>query len=161
NRVWHGPTHALTASADRADLILTTKAERVKVGRDVVLELAGADVAGAARYASAGHDGARCLMLRDRPDLRAPPRPAGGRHGRAERGDWVFLVEASAERDALLARTQVEVVRGLLEHAGHGDTFAVLVANNRARVLTPKPLAVTPANVRNVLAALEKTQRIG
>src|SRR5207245_177236 len=80
---------------------------------------------------------------------------------RTQRRDWVFLFESSTERNPLLARTQVEIIRNLLEHAGHDDTFAVVTAGTRATALTPRPLEATPANVRKVLADLEATHLIG
>jgi hypothetical protein len=49
------------------------------------------------------------------------------------RRDWVFLFESSADRDPLLARTQAEVVRTILENAEPDDTFAVLTTDTQVR----------------------------
>ena len=73
-------------------------------------------------------DGHRYLMLRHQPDL-VTNQP------RQERRDWVFLFETGANRDPLLARTQIEIVRTMLENAGHGDTFSILTAAGTVRLL--------------------------
>src|SRR5947199_10339394 len=96
-------------------------------------------------------DGAKYLMLRYRPDLPMQPQ--------RRRRDWVFLFESSGDRDPLLGRTQVEVVRGLLANAEADDTFAVLAANTRVRILPAKP--VTPENVQAALSFLEGAQLVG
>ncbi len=154
---WRCPSHALDASLDKKDLVLRAAARDARLDRDVVLELGGAPAKAdeeLARFTSAEHEGARYLMLRYRPAL-----PSRG--GRAERRDWVFLFESSADRDPLLARTQVEIVRKLLEHAGHDDTFAVLSAGARPQVHTPRPLPVKRDNVDRILASLERVSLLG
>ena len=65
-------------------------------------------------------------MLRYRPSLPSQPQ--------RERRDWVFLFESSGDRDPLLARTQIEIVRISAEQAEHDDTFAVLTAGTRVQV---------------------------
>ena len=103
------------------------------------------------RFASAEHEGSKYLMLRYRPGLTGTPE--------RKRRDWVFLFEASGDRDPLLARVQIDVLRGLLANAEPDDTFAVLAANTRVRVLDAKP--VTPANVEAAVGFLENIQLIG
>src|SRR5262249_41421636 len=77
------------------------------------------------------------------------------------RRDWVFLFESSGDRDPLLARTQVEIVRALLHNAGPDDTFAVLPAGTRVRLPVGWPRRVTPQAVREALALLEDAHLIG
>ena len=156
---WHSPSHALTASTEKMDLLLTASQHDIRIDRDIVLDLeerGPGQTGDAARFSSAVSEGARYLMVRYRPALLLPPQ-----QGRTPRRDWVFLFEASAARNPLLARTQVEIIRNLLENVGHDDTFAVVTAGTRTNVLTPRPLKATPANVRKVLADLEQTHLIG
>ena len=62
-------------------------------------------------------------MLRLRPELEAKPR--------RKRRDWFFLFESSADRDPLLGRVQVDVIKTLLENVEHDDTFSILTAGTR------------------------------
>ena len=62
---------------------------------------------GAPASGSARHEGSKYLMLRFRPELAATER--------RERRDWIFLFESSADRNPLLARVQVDVVKTILE----------------------------------------------
>ncbi len=92
-------------------------------------------------------------MLRYRPDLPGSmQRP---------RRDWVFLFESSADRDPLLARTQVEVIRTLLSNAEHDDTFAILTVDTQVHRFAPTPWRATPENIAAGLAFLEKTHLLG
>ena len=92
------------------------------------------------RFSTAEHEGHRYLMLRYRPELRdaasagadAERAALAARADRPPR-DWVFLFEASGDRDPLLARAQIDVMRHLLAHAEPEDRFAVLVAGRRGR----------------------------
>ena len=71
------------------------------------------------------------------------------------------MFESSGDRDALLARTQIEVVRGILTQAGLGDTFAVLSAGTRTHAFAPAPQPITPENVERAIAFLEKSHLVG
>src|SRR5262249_9327532 len=106
-----------------------------------------------ARFSTFEQDGARYLLVRYRPDLAAPREPA--------RRDWVVLVETSGDRDPLLARTQIELVRALLSNAGRDDTFAVLTAGTRARALRGELARNDPAAVAEAMAELERAHLIG
>ena len=105
------------------------------------------------RFSSAEHEGARYLMLRYQPNLASQPQ--------RQRRDWVFLFESSGDRDPLLARTQIEIVRSLLSQAEPEDTFAVLTAGTRVQSMSDKPQPVTPENVQAAVAFLEKSHLIG
>jgi hypothetical protein len=152
---WDCPSHAVKATKEGEDLVLSAAAKDAKLNRDVVLTLGAAEEkpAGAARFSSVEQDGAKYLMVRYRPDLPAEPRRT--------RRDWVFLVETSGDRDPLLARTQIEVVRGLLEAAEPGDTFAVIAANTRAAAFEGKSVPVSAAAVSKAVAFLEGRHLIG
>src|SRR5207248_2069909 len=125
--------------------------------RDVVLYLAdrapAARAEGVARFAEARHEGARYLMLRYRPQLEGA--------AQWQRHHWVFLCETSGDRDPLLARVQIDVIRNLLRHAEPEDTFTVAAAGTRCRFFSDNPLPVTEKNVAAAVAFLEGSQLIG
>jgi len=162
---WSCAGYPLDKQTDGKDLVLSTSASDVKPDRDLALELVDAGRAEgreppvgslqpgayAPRLASAVHEGARYLMVRYRPNLTSPRQ--------IQRRDWVFLFESSGDRDPLLARAQIEIIRTLLNNAGHEDTFAIVQAGTRWRVLEAKQ--VTPANVKAGLEFLDKAHLIG
>jgi tetratricopeptide (TPR) repeat protein len=151
---WRCGSHELHARQDGADLVLTGEAQQVTLDRDLVLEWNDPRTApGTARFSAAEHAGARYLMVRYRPEL--PTRPE--RHRR----DWVILFESSGDRNPLLARTQIEVVRTLLAHAEHDDTFVLLTAGTRVRAFAAEPKPVTPATVQAAVEFLERAHLIG
>ncbi len=180
---WESDSHEFDVSKEDGDLVLRTEAEKIKPDRDVVLTLfdrqseqggtaglsssegaspspealldkpAVAPPFSHARFATTAHEGSRYLMLRWRPDL-----PARQRH---RRRDWVFLFEASADRDPLLARVQVDVIKTLLENAEHDDTFSIITAGTRVHALDAKPQKVTPENVAKAVEFLERTHLVG
>ena len=43
---------------------------------------------------------------------------------------WLFLFESSGDRDPLLGRAQIEVIRNLLTHVGPKDRFLIATAGN-------------------------------
>ncbi len=150
-------SHSLTRRSAGADLVLETKEKAIKFDRDVVLDLGDAAPASAAdrfaRFSGCDHEGNRYLMLRYRPEFTA--------QRQRQARDWVFLFEASGDRDPLLARVQIDIIRGLLANAEHDDTFAVLSAGTRVQVFRDKPARVTPANVKAAVEFLESRQLIG
>jgi tetratricopeptide (TPR) repeat protein len=107
-----------------------------------------------AQFSSHIHEGHQYLMLRYQPDL-VTSQP------KQQRRDWVFLFETSANRDPLLARTQIEIVRTLLENAGHDDTFSILTAGTRVRHFDDKARPVTAANIDHAIKFLDKAHLIG
>jgi tetratricopeptide (TPR) repeat protein len=154
---WVCDSHDLSASMEGDDLILTGQARRAALDRDVVLRLtdlaAGGAEDGDARFSSTVHEGHRYLMLRYRPRLPLVER-------RRQR-HWVFLFESSGDRDPLLARAQIEVVRGILDRADRDDTFSVLTAGTRAKVLSSEPSRVSQSNVARAVALLEDSHLVG
>ena len=151
------PTHPLLKKEEKGgDLLLSDSAVSARVDKDVALDLASS--AGTvpdqpARFVRAELDGHGYLALRYRPDL----------PGKAERQrrDWVFLYESSADRDPLLARTQIDVLRHLLTNAEHDDTFALLTAGTRVHAFRPEPVPATRENVAAAVQWLERTHLIG
>lgn len=156
------PTHPeMGLRRQNGDLVLSDRRQGVKVDQDVALELSNpseptASVAGASeriRLGKAQHEKNTYLMLRYRPDLPGRLEPV--------RRDFLFLFESSADRDPLLARTQIEIIRALLSQANHGDTFNIVTAGTLARFWSREQKPVTVENVQAALAWLEGTHLIG
>lgn len=151
------PTHpAVKQEKQDGDLVLTESARGVKIDKDVALELVdpAAGVSGEiVRFGRADHEQSGYLMLRFRPEL--PGR------SQAQRRDWVFLFESSADRDPLLARTQIEIIRHLLGNLDHSDTFTVLTVGARTQSWADELRVATPANIDLALKHLETTHLVG
>ncbi len=143
NYVAASPTHpAMKRTVQGDDLVLDDAAENCKVDRDVVLDLTDpsfvAEDKDAVRFSRAEMDGNEYLMMRYRPALPAQKS--------RQRRDWIFLYETSADRDPLLARTQIEVIHGMLQHAERDDTFRILAAFESVLTnsVVPQDALVTP-----------------
>jgi ferric-dicitrate binding protein FerR (iron transport regulator)/tetratricopeptide (TPR) repeat protein len=174
---WTSDTHALKEKTEGKDLILGDAAEDIKVDRDVAFEFldSRAEFGGwildgsttpslpyptgyqrdfdDPRFSLAEHEGSKYLMLRYRPMLAVK--------AERQRRDWVFLFESSGDRDPLLARTQIEVIRALLTNAEHDDTFVLLTAGTRVHAFRPEPVQATSSNVREALAFLDQSHLVG
>ncbi len=150
-------SHKLKDSADDHDLLLDTTERKTRIDRDVVIELR--DPRGSSlsqdvvRFSGATSDGHRYLMLRYRPQF-AVQRQRQGR-------DWVFLFESSGDRDPLVARVQVDVIRALLANAEHDDTFTILAAGTRVHTFSPTLQPVTPETIKAAVEFLESRHLIG
>jgi tetratricopeptide (TPR) repeat protein len=158
---WECASHRLNARKDAPDLLLDVAEKDARPNRDVVLTLADPSVpntgfAESVRFSSFEQDGQKYLMLRYRPAL-----VSDNLKSEISNRNWVFLFESSGDRDPLLARTQIEIIRGLLANADADDTFTVLAAGTRVRPFADKPLPVTPENVKAALAFLESSHLIG
>lgn len=159
---WDSPSHDLQAQTDDGDLILTDEQHQVAPNDDLVLQVhtnsndetspqAADDEFADFRTVTHGeHD---YLMVRLRPEI--PGQLTRRPH------HWIFLFEASGDRTPLLARTQIELVRTLLENAEHTDTFELITATTRPRRLSPEPTVCSPENVRAAIRTLERTHLIG
>jgi tetratricopeptide (TPR) repeat protein len=151
---WRSDSHAFKASTDGDDLLLDTSAKDARIERDVVLEVA--EVAGdrGIRFSSAEQDGSKYLMLRWRPEL---PRRAA----RSPR-DWIFLFESSGDRDPLLARTQIEIIRAMLQAAGPEDRMNLVIANTRQFAMAfAGPVPLTPERITQAIEILERAHLVG
>jgi ferric-dicitrate binding protein FerR (iron transport regulator) len=165
-RVKHGaklecasPSHpGMKSTTEGDDMLLTTSGQAAMLKDDVTIEMASRERQRpenepAARFSTFKHEGAEYLMLRYRPTLTSQPK--------RERRDWVFLYEASANRDPLLARAQIDVIQGLLENAEHHDTFTLVTAGTRVRIFDDKARHATAANIKDAVKFLEGVQLIG
>ena len=155
---WVCDSHVMGASVDGGDLLLDAQAADVRLDRDVVVGLPnyapGAGAEGEAKFSSAAYEDERYFMVRFRPKLPVTER--------REKRHWVFLFESSADRDPLLARTQIDVVRGMLSNAEHNDTFIILAAGTGRTVYPQQGVATaTQAEVHRAIAFLDGVQLIG
>jgi autotransporter-associated beta strand protein len=148
---WRSLHHDLKAEVEGSDLLLRTDKSADTMQRDVVLEIATPEST-APRLSSNEHEGARYVALRWTPDLPAATPPLA-RH-------WIFLVETSADRDAALAKTQREVLRGILNQASADDTFRIITASTRTTELVPTQ-PVTAANRDAALIKLTVQPNLG
>src|SRR5205823_695541 len=88
------------------DALIKHFANNVKPDADIVFEMQERDQPvdkDLPRFAMMRHEDQQYLMLRYRPVLTSTPK--------RERRDWIVLFESSAQRDSLLAGTQVDVLR--------------------------------------------------
>ena len=149
--VWRSASHDLKPNIVGDDLVLQTELKNTKVSRDVQLEIAS-EPTSTPRLDTFDHEGWRYLALRWTPALPTSATPAK-RH-------WAFLVETSADRDAVLARTQREILKNILSIASADDTFSVITAGLHPQTLV-RSLPVNTENRDAVLAELEKLPSIG
>jgi len=143
------------------DVTIEGKVKDARLDRDVVLNLV--DPTGgrsAARFSTTLHEGNRYVMLRYRPELKVEKQ--------RQNRDWVFLFESSGDRDPLLARAQIEILRTLLQNAEYTDKFAVISAGTRVRTFPENGsfsvggmMPVNPENLKSAIAFLESTHLIG
>lgn len=157
---WTSDSHELKSRTEGNDLLLETNAKKVKLDRDVTLRLHDPALAMAAqsvaRFSTIRHNGEHFLMVRYRPQLPAA-QPKTVRPPRT----WVFLYESSGDRDPLVARTQTEVVRTILENVEHQDRFVVLTAGTRVLASNTDLLNASPEHVREAIAFLDKSHLVG
>lgn len=158
------PSHTLSTQVAGSDLHLRAEATEARTDKDVVLYLQdhGEDngragratrVGATAKLASFEQGDHRYAMVRFRPQLKVN-RKTPSRH-------WVFLFESSADRNPLLARAQVDIVRHMLKAAEHDDTFELLTAATRVRRFNEKAMAVNAANTESAISWLERTHLVG
>jgi hypothetical protein len=156
---WSSPSHPTMKRLPDSpkSFLVADSAKQIPLKKDVVLEIVDptqATLQGEqVHWSSSELDGQRYLMIRYRPDLPSFPKK--------EHRDWVFLFESSGARDPLLARTQVEVIRSLLDHAEHDDTFAVISVGTRVQLWKEDSQPVTPSNIQDAIQFLENRHLIG
>src|SRR5439155_14144784 len=141
---------------DGADLLLQASTKDARTDKDVLLSLTEKQADDTPRFATAVHDGAQYLMLRHRPKLQLPT-PNSELPTRL----WVFLFDASGDRDPLLGRAQIEVIRNLLTHVEPNDQFLVATANTRVKYASAKPQAATAENIKAAVEFLDNAHLIG
>ncbi len=167
---WYSPSHLLNGHEEAGDLLLDGREEFAALDRDLVVELGDATVGrallpvvapgtGKSAHPTTGalsresniagtpetiwsvceQDGFQYVMLRQRPELKA--------NGERSQRQWVFLVENSADRNEVLAETQRQIAKVLLENAEHSDTFSLIRAGTQAESFRRKPVACSLENI--------------
>lgn len=159
---WFSPTHLLESTEDDGDLVLEGDLQNAVLNKDLVVELTPAglkhdrlsrEIRETASFCSTVHDGYRYQMLRFRPELKGDrERP---------RRNWVFLYESSGDRNPLLARVQLDVIRTLLEHAEHEDSFSVISAATKSIAFRTRPVRCSRKNISKAVAWLEDRHLVG
>jgi tetratricopeptide (TPR) repeat protein len=161
DRKWFSPSHLLksTKTSD-GDLVLEGNLRRTTLDKDLVVEITDPDsgqnadaATPSVKVSTALHEGYRYLMLRYRPDLK-------GKLERPKR-NWVFLFEASADRNPVLARVQLDVIQTILDNAEHHDTFNIISASTKASVFKKKNVACTNSNIKKAVKFLESAHLVG
>ena len=137
NLEWDSPSHFLKAAKPDGDLVLEGEAQRVTMKDDLVVELTDPiqkRARSSTRFSMAEHEGQQYLMMRMRPDL--------GKDRSLQRRirNYVFLFESSGDRDPVLARVQVDLIRTFLENAEHEDTFSIVRASSKAERFSVRPV---------------------
>ncbi|MFO1044131.1 MAG: VIT and VWA domain-containing protein [Planctomycetaceae bacterium] len=155
---WYSPSHLLTARTDDSDLIIEGREEYASLDRDLVVEFRDEERATSDRrtvWSQYEQDGFRYVMLRHRPEL--PSKQVA----RTKPRHWVFLVENSADRNAILAETQRQIVKVLLENTEHTDTFSMLRAGTQPDAFAAKGVECSLDNVAASLRFLNEVAPIG
>ena len=154
---WYSPSHLLNGRDEQGDLLLDGRDEYATLDRDLVVELGDEPEDASPRFRTANRglapsgsvstpawslceqDGFQYVMLRQRPELKA----------NAERSQrhWVLLIENSADRNAVLAETQRQIAKIMLENAEHSDTFSLIRAGTQAESFRRKPAACSLENI--------------
>lgn len=155
---WYSPSHLLTARDDRGDLVIEGREEYAPLDRDLIVEIGEETKAATDSRTVWSHyeqDGFRYLMLRHRPEL------SSKQVARTKPRHWIFLVENSADRNALLAETQRQIVKVMLENSEHSDTFSMLRAGTQADAFAAKGVECSLDNVAASLQFLSEVAPIG
>lgn len=154
DQAWHSPSHELSADTVGDDVLLTATETNSRMDRDLVVEIDRPQhTQVTTQWSRTVHEDQQYLMLRYRPEF-AKKMKRESRH-------WVFLFESSADRNPLLARTQIEIIRTLLNNAEHTDTFNIVMANTEPTVFSQQSLQCSAQNIVNAIATLEHTHLVG
>jgi|GEM_PF-1642359 len=185
--VWQSPSHALKETRDGGDLVLRDFERNALLDRDLVLEVedprephgvslrvsssknasskagpaaSASPLTGDVRFSEFEQEGYRYLIVRYRPLL--VPRGGQDRDNSSRPArHWVFVVENTADRDHILAKTQQTIVSTLLEHVEHSDTFSVIRAGTKAELFRKQPAECSAKNAAAALKFLTAKEPIG
>lgn len=152
------PSHpAMKMTPNGSDIKLTDAMKNTRIDRDIVIEMHDhqevAKATESSEFTEFTQDGERYMLMKYKPELPM--------NTRRERRDWVFLFESSGERNPLVARTQIETIRAMLNHVEHEDTFSVLTVGTRIHTFSPELLPATKENAAQAISWLEKSHLIG
>lgn len=158
---YRSSSHEFEVERDEGDLILAASEKNSLMDRDIVLQLEdswknqGGEEA-RTKLTSTEHEGQQYLMIRHCPELQ----DATEKRDREPR-NWVVLFETSGDRNPVLARAQVEVVRTLLKNAEHEDTFNIVTAGTRPKLFREEGVACESENIDAAIEFLERSHLVG
>lgn len=159
---WYSPSHLLSGRDEGADLLIEGIDEYAALDRDLVIELGDEatpdekvkkQAPTAASWSTFEQDGSQYVMLRQRPDLKSAPQAA--------RRHWIFVVENSADRNEVLAATQQQIAKVLLDNVEHSDVFSIIRAGTQAESWNRRPVECSLDNVAAALEFLGEVAPIG
>lgn len=154
---WYSPSHLLDSRNDGSDLVIEGREEYAAMDRDLVLELGDETLVASAKsdpiWSRFEQDSFQYLMVRVRPELK-PEMARPQRH-------WVFLIENSADRNTVLAETQRQIAKVLLENFEHGDTFSIVRAGTQPDLFRDKPVDCSLDHVAAAQDFLKEVAPIG
>ena len=154
---WYSPSHLLESRHVDQDLLIEGREEYSTMDRDLVLELGDETQAASSKsepvWSRYEQDGFQYLMLRLRPELKANA-TRSPRH-------WIFLIENSADRNTILAETQRQIAKVLLENSEHSDTISIIRAGTQPDLFRDKPVDCSLDNVAAALEFLKQVAPIG
>ncbi|MBM80665.1 MAG: hypothetical protein CMJ78_08740 [Planctomycetaceae bacterium] len=160
-RKWRSSSHDFSSRRDGDDLVLSATQKNATLESDIVLSVPTAgdlpkkatERKTHAKFSKATHEGHDYMMIRFRPYL-------AGEKSRKRR-HLVILFEATGKQDPLLARTQIDVLKSLLDNAEHNDTFSIVVAANDAKLFDEKPQPCVKKQINRAVKFLEKQHLVG
>ena len=173
NLEWDSPSHFLKAQKPDGDLVLQGEAQRVTMKDDLVVELTDPvqkRAKSSTRFSMAEHEGQKYLMLRMRPDLdnvarlsesRSTTRSVVQQTAARPTRNWIFLFESSGDRDPVLARVQVDLIRTFLENAEHKDTFSIVLASSKAERFSVRPVPCVKKQITKAVDFMEDSHLLG
>lgn len=162
-------SHDLSPMVVDGDLHLRANATDVRTDKDIVLQLhphkPDGKASESARKANiardAGEAGFKSFVDGDHRYVMMRYRPALAAVAKQQPRHWVFLFESSADRNPLLARAQVDIVRHMLRNMDRHDTFDLITANARVRRFPLPSSAMIDANIDSAVKWLEQTHLVG
>lgn len=154
---WYSPSHSLEGKSEGGDLVIDGQEQYAACDQDLVLEL-GDESPAVSRvtdpvWSRFNQDGFQYLMVRLRPELKQT--------GNRSRRHWVILFENSADRNTVLAETQRQVAKVLLENAEHSDQFSIVRAGTQPDVFRREPVDCSLDNIEGAMQFLREVSPIG
>lgn len=154
---WDSPSHLLDGRNEGGDLIIDGREDFAAMDRDLVLELGDetpvASLKSDPAWSRFEQDGFQYVMVRLRPELKL--------NVTRQQRHWIFLIENSADRNLILAETQRQIAKVLLENSEHTDTFSIIRAGTQPDLFREKPVECSLDNVAAALDFLKQVAPIG
>ena len=154
---WYSPSHLLDGRVEQGDLLIEGREDYAALDRDLVLELSdeplGAKPNSSPVWSKFEQDGFQYLMLRWRPEMNT--------NATRSRRHWILLVENSADRNAIIAETQRQIAKVLLDNFEHTDTISVIRAGTQPDLFQNKPVDCSLDHMAAAVQFLKQVAPIG